>query len=111
MLIKDTSAQAGSDADTEQSSAEGVSLGLPSRAFYWCLMGDLLQQIHQAQGPHCLRIHCSSSPGVLVASSWVLEGREGCLDSLSADVQGRMLEMGFPTAHLGCGQRKQIPQG
>lgn len=111
MLIKNTSAQAGSDADTEQSDAEAVSLGLPRGAFYWCLMGDLLQQLRRARSPHCLRIHCSSSPDVLVASTWVLEGREGCSDSLSADVQGRMQEMEFPIAHLGCRQRKQIPQG
>lgn len=51
MLIKNTSAQAGSDADSEQSGAEAVALGLPSGTFYCSLIDDLLQRVCWAQVP------------------------------------------------------------
>lgn len=51
MLIKNTSAQAGNDADTEQSGAEAVSLGLLSGTFYWSLINYLLPQVCKVQVP------------------------------------------------------------
>lgn len=44
MLIKNTSAQVGTDVDTERSRAE-ADLGLLSGTFYWSLINDLLLQV------------------------------------------------------------------